>query len=147
MLAALRAEGGPLAQAVQASEQVEEAARQVEAAEHELDLYLSGELLSVIGQERFLQGLETRQRVLDEARVNLGALSAQSQLAEELTSGDLLEAWPTLTIAEKRRLLHGLLDRVVVTRSDGRSKDALPVDERVQIVLRGNVLLGSTADD
>lgn len=146
-LAALRAEGGPLAQAAQASEQLEEAARQVEAAEHELDLYLSGELLSVIGQERFLQGLAARQRVLDEAREALGALGAQSKLAEELTNGDLLEAWPTLTIAEKRRLLHGLLDRVVVTRSDGRKKDARPVHERVQIVLRGNVLLASTADD
>jgi len=51
--------------------------------------------------------------------------------AEENVSPD---AW-------KRKLLHGLLDRVVLKRSPGRGKNAVPVAERTQILLRGNMLL------
>jgi site-specific DNA recombinase len=141
VLHALAAEDGLLAQAVEASQALEEAARAVEEAEHELDLYLTSELLSVIGQERFVQGVDARQGALDEARAELNRLRSQSALAEELTSGDLLAAWPELSIQERRQLLHGLLDRVLVKRSDGRRRDVLPVPERTQIVLRGNVLL------
>src|SRR5215216_605421 len=142
VLAALEAEGGPLAQAVEASEKTEEAARRVEAAEHELDLFVTNpQLLTTIGQDKFMQGVDTRQRALDEARAELVELRSQSALASELTSGDLLAAWPELTLQERRRLLHGLLDRVVLTRSAGRGTKATPVQERTQIVLRGNVLL------
>jgi DNA invertase Pin-like site-specific DNA recombinase len=142
VLAALEAEGGPLAQAVEASEKTEEAARKVEAAEHELDLFVTNpQLLTTIGQDKFMQGVDTRQRALDEARAELVELRSQSALASELTSGDLLAGWPELTLQERRRLLHGLLDRVVLTRSAGRGTKATPVQERTQIVLRGNVLL------
>jgi site-specific DNA recombinase len=147
VLAALEAEGGPLAQAIEASEKIEEAARKLAAAEHELDLFVTNpQLLSTIGQEKFVQGVDARQRALDEARQDLAKLRSQSALASELTSGDLLAAWPELTLQEKRLLLHGLLDRVVLTRSAGRGRKATPVDERTQIVLRGGVLLGSDAD-
>jgi site-specific DNA recombinase len=145
VLAALQDEEGLLAQAVEASEHVDQAARAVAAAEHELDLYLASALVSVIGQERFLQGVDTRQQVLDSARAELSQLHAQSALGQELTSGDLLSAWPDLTIQERRRLLHGLLDRVLLKRSDGRKRDALPLSERTQIILRGNVLLTEPA--
>jgi hypothetical protein len=56
-------------------------------------------------------------------------------------------AWRTLTSQEKRRLLHGLLDRVVVSRARGRGKKANPVSERTQIVLGGKVLLRESPDD
>jgi site-specific DNA recombinase len=142
VLAALTSEGGPLAQAVEASEKTDEAARTVAAAEHELDLFVTNpQLLSTIGQDKFMQGVDARQRALDEARAALAELRSQSTLASELTSGDLLAAWPELTLQERRRLLHGLLDRVVLTRSAGRGAKATPVSQRTQIVLRGNVLL------
>jgi hypothetical protein len=147
VLAALQAEGGPLAQAIEASGQIEEAARRVAAAEHELDLFVTNpQLLTTIGQEKFMQGVDARQRALDEARQDLAELRSQTALASELTSGDLLAAWPELTLQEKRRLLHGLLERVVLRRSAGRGKKATPVGERTQIVLRGGVLLGSDGD-
>ncbi len=57
-----------------------------------------------------------------------------------------LSAWPQLGVQEKRKLLHGLLERVLVRRSDGRSKDNVPVSERTQILLRGNALLPASAD-
>jgi hypothetical protein len=148
VLEALRAEDGLLAQAVDASEALEDASRAVAEAEHELDLFIANpKLLTLIGEEKFLEGVEARQRALDEARGSLAELRAQSSLADELADGDLLKAWPTLTTQEKRRLLHGLLDRVVVTRAIGRGRHANPVSERAQIVLRGNVLLGGSPDD
>jgi DNA invertase Pin-like site-specific DNA recombinase len=148
VLAALRAEDGLLAQAVDASEALEDAARAVAEAEHELDLFVTNpKLLTLLGEEKFLEGVEARQRALDEAREALAELRNQSALADELADGDLLKAWPTLTVQEKRRLLHGLLDRVVVTRARGRGKNANPISERTQIVLRGNVLLGVSPDD
>jgi DNA invertase Pin-like site-specific DNA recombinase len=148
VLAVLADEGGLLAEAVAASEQIEQAARGVEAAEHELDLFVTDpKLLSLLGQEKFLQGVEARQRALDEARRVLAKLRSQSALANDLIGGDLLVAWPTLSLQEKRRLMHGLLDCVVLRRAEGRGKAAVPVAERTQIVLRGNVVLGDNPED
>ena len=148
VLHALQAEGGLLAHAVERSEALEDAARAVADADHELDLFVTNpKLLTLIGEAKFLDGVDARQRALDEARATLADLQTQVSLGAELADGDLLRAWPTLTTQEKRRLLHGLLDRVVVTRARGRGKNANPVSERAQIVLRGNVLLGANPDD
>jgi hypothetical protein len=148
VLQALAAEDGLLAHAVHASEEIERASRAVTDAEHELDLFVTNpKLLTLLGEERFVEGVETRQRALDEARQTLGELRQQSSLASELADGDLLQAWPSLSVQEKRRLMHGLLDRVVITRASGRGRHAEPISERTQIVLRGNVLLGANPDD
>jgi DNA invertase Pin-like site-specific DNA recombinase len=142
VLHALRAEGGLVAQAVAASEQLQAASREVEQAEHELDLFINNpKLLTVIGEQKFLDGVEIRQQALDQARHTLGELRSQTAVIEELAEGDLLQAWPTLTTQQKRRLLHGLLDRVVLTRAQGRGRHANPIQERTQILLRGNVPL------
>jgi site-specific DNA recombinase len=147
VLEALQQEDGLLAQAVDASHALEEATRALADAEHELDLFVKNpKLLTTIGETLFVEGVEARQHVIDEARDTVVQLRTQSTLADELGDGDLLRAWPTLTIQQKRRLLHGLLDRVVVSRARGRGKNANPVGERAQVVLRGNVLLGANPD-
>lgn len=141
VLAALRADGGPLAQAVAASERLDEALRAVIDAEHELDLFVTNpRLLTTLGEQRFLEGVDARQLALDDARAMVAHLRQQHDLAAHLTDGRLLDAWPTLSTQEKRRLLHGLLDRVVLRRVDGR-REKVPIADRTQIVLRGNVLL------
>jgi site-specific DNA recombinase len=148
VLEALRAEGGPIASAVAASQEIEEAAQAVSEAEHELDLFIGNpKLLSLLGEQKFLEGVEVRQRELDEARARMAELRSQSALASELADGDLLEAWPTLNLPERRRLLHGLLDRVVLRRADGRGKSGVTLVKRTQIVLRGNVLLEPGGSD
>ena len=138
VLAALRDEDGLLAQAVHASQQIEDAQRDLDAAEHELVLYLETDLVSAIGPSAFRQGVKARQQRLDEARDKIAALRAQAVVAEEVLSGDLLEAWPELTIPERRQLMHGLLEKVVLTRSDGRKRAThKPIEARSTIVLRG----------
>jgi len=98
-------------------------------------------MLSLLGEQKFDEGVEVRQRAADEARVALAQARSQSALAEELGDGDLLRAWPGLTIQERRRLMHGLVERVVVTRADRRGRHARPIGERTEIVLRGSVTL------
>jgi len=95
VLAALTDEHGLLAQAVHASQQIEDAQRDAEAAEHELALYLETDLVSAIGAATFGQGVRARQETLDKARERLSALRAQTVVADELLSGDLLEACPS----------------------------------------------------
>jgi site-specific DNA recombinase len=138
VLAALTQEDGLLAQAVEASDHIEAAARAVEEAEHELDLFVNNpKLLSLLGEAKFLEGVEVRQRALDESRTTLAEARERSSLVEELGDGDLLAAWPTLTIQERRRLMHGLLEQVLVSRATGRGRKAEPIAERTQITLRG----------
>jgi hypothetical protein len=142
ILVALRADSGPLAEAVHASEHIDQAARDLEAAEHELDHYVTNpKLMTVLGEDRFLHGAQARQDALDHARGRLAQLRQHQELAAELTDGRLLDAWPTLTTEEKRRLLHGLLDRVTLERSDARL--GVPIADRTTIILRGNVKLES----
>lgn len=145
VLTALQAEDGLLAQAVAASEQIEAAARSVAEAEHELDLFVNNpRLLSLLGEPKFMEGVEARQLALDEARAALAEICSQSALADELGDGDLLQAWPSLTVQERRRLMHGLLERVIVTRADRRGRHARPIGERAQVVLRGGSTLGAS---
>ena len=147
VLQALHAVDGLLAKAVAASEQIEAAARSVAEAEHELELFVNNpKLLSLLGEQKFVEGVEVRQGALDEAREALGQARSQSALAEELGDGDLLRAWPSLTIQERRRLMHGLLERVVVTRADRRGRHARPIGERAQVILRGGVVLEPPAE-
>jgi DNA invertase Pin-like site-specific DNA recombinase len=138
VLHALHREDGLLAQAVAATTQIEAAAREVEAAEHELELFVNNpRLLSLLGEQRFVEGVQVRQTSLDDARHALTQTRSQSTLVAELGDGDLLAAWPTLAIQEKRRLMNGLLDQVIVTRAEGRGRYANPISERTEIVLRG----------
>jgi hypothetical protein len=141
VLDALRAEGGPVAEARAASGRLEEAQRTLEAAEHELELYLTGNLVSVIGEQRFLAGVKSRQQAIDTARERMVEARSQASLIGELTDGDLLRSWPSLSTQEKRQLLHGLLDRVVLSRAGARGRAAPPIGSRTEIILRGNVLL------
>jgi DNA invertase Pin-like site-specific DNA recombinase len=142
ILAALQTEGGLVAEARAANEQLDQASRAVTDAEHELDLFvLDPKLLSLLGEQKFREGVEVRQRALDNAHTDLAHARSQATLITDLPAGDLVETWPTLTTEEKRRLLHGLLDRVVLARSPGRGKNATPVQDRTQIVLRGGALL------
>ncbi len=56
-----------------------------------------------------------------------------------LGTGSRLAAFPDG--CKRHRQLHPLLDQVILKRAPGRGKNAVPVHERTQIVLRGNLLL------
>jgi site-specific DNA recombinase len=144
VLKALTAGDGVVAQALQQSDELNEAQRHLETTEHELTLYLQTDLISTVGYDAFLAGVETRQHAVDEARAELEALRGQSVVLDQLPSGDLREMWPRLELQERRTLMHGLLDRVVLQRDESKGRNPAALSERAQIVLRGNVLLETT---
>jgi site-specific DNA recombinase len=148
VLEALSSEDGFVAEAVHATEKLAEAQRALDQAEHELAVYLQTDLVTTVGQDAFLSGVEARQARVDEARQQMEVMRAESAIADTLTSGDLLAAWPELTTVEKRTLLHGLFERVVLHRDENsRHKTrALPVAKRVEIVLRGGAHLAPSAE-
>jgi hypothetical protein len=144
VLQVLRAEGGPLAEARAADAQLGEAAQALTEAEHELDQLLANpKLLTILGEAKFTEAVAVRQRALEDARQRLAEVRSQTTLLHNLSDGDLLAAWPTLSTQEKRRLLHGLLDRVIVRRAGARGRQAPPIGERTVILLRGSVPLTS----
>ena len=140
-------DGGLLANALSASEAIDAADRAVDEAEHTLDQFAKNTtLFTTLGEKLFVEAVQAHQAAVDTAREKLARLRQQSSLASEIADGDIVQAWPTLGVQDKRRLLQGLLDRVVVSRADGRGRHASPVSQRAQVVLRGNVLLADKSE-
>ena len=149
VLEALRAEGGPIATAVAASQEIEQAAQAVSEAEHELDLFIGNpKLLSLLGEQKFLEGVEVRQRELDEARTATG----RAALPECACRAN----WPMATCSRLGRpstSRRGAVSCMVCSTGScsvaptAVGKAASPLAERTQIVLRGNVLLEPDGSD
>jgi hypothetical protein len=134
---------GPLAEAVASSEAVEEAARTLDEAEHALrELLASPRLVAALGADEYATLIENAKSEEAQARLEYAEARNRSGAIADF-EGDMLRAWPALTPNEKREVLAGFVERVVVTPSRGRRRVALR--SRVQIVLTGNVLL--EADD
>jgi site-specific DNA recombinase len=130
---------GPLAEAVASTKALEAAIADVENAEAELVAYRDEPgILTALGRERFLEGLEARAEVVRVAQAKLNEARQQNAMNghDVVTPGDLVEAWPTLTVAEKRALLTASLDAVMVRSARG-SGTTIPVDERTLLLWRG----------
>jgi len=129
---------GPLAHASQATHDTELAARRLDDAEAELVAYRDANLVSVIGQQSFQAGLETRARAVDAARAELAVEQRRSELATMLpsTPGSLVEAWANLSLDERRTILRAAIDAVIVRPARGAGRQ-VPIDERALILWRG----------
>lgn len=138
-LEALRPEG-PLAEASASTADVDKALELFEEAERELITYRDtpGIVTAVGGQASFLEGLQSRAETLEDSRRKLAEASERATLgsAVGLTEGGLVEAWPTLTIAEKRRLLSAAIDAVFLRPARGAGR-VVPIEERALILWRG----------
>jgi DNA invertase Pin-like site-specific DNA recombinase len=126
---------GPLAEAVEANVAVEKALQDLEAAERELDAFLSDvQLRTMIGDDRYHRQAEARTQAVAEGEAKLADARQRGALSGALlTPAALLEAWPTLSIAEKRGLLTASLDAVFVRRTGAN----VSVDDRALILWRG----------
>jgi DNA invertase Pin-like site-specific DNA recombinase len=130
-------QNGPLAEASMATAELEAAELRLRDVELELRTYLATNLATVIGTDAFVAGAESRQQAVDEAQRNLHAAHERAELSGLITtSGSMIDAWPTLTTAEKRSLLAAGLDAAFVraVRGSGRSAS---VTDRVALLWRG----------
>jgi site-specific DNA recombinase len=127
---------GPLAEAAEATKAIEEAVEAVTEAERELDEYLAADLAFVVGAAKFRAGTEVRQQALDTARAELVVARQGSAFLGDLTPGSMLEAWPSLSVSEKRHLLAATVDAVFIRAVRGSGR-AIPPQERTRIFWRG----------
>jgi hypothetical protein len=129
---------GPLAEAFAATDALEGAARRVDEADHALRSLLSNSrLVTLLGADEYVNLIETAKSEQALARLEYAEARNRSDGLDGF-NGNMLDAWSALSPNEKREILGGFVDRVVVAPSRGRR---LPLHGRVQIVLIGNVLL------
>ena len=136
---------GPLAEALLKNDQVEVAARELEAARHALIQYVANaRLIETIGLDAFNLGAEAHQQRVDLAQIALEEARRQQEAVATVMDGDLLRAWRAgeLTPLERRTIVSKMVDRVVLSRANQKGKKtSADIGDRVQIVLRGNEVL------
>jgi site-specific DNA recombinase len=127
---------GPLAEAVASTKALDAAVAELADAEAELAAYRDANLVSVIGKDLFVEGLEVRIEVVRVAQAKLNEARQQSAMNghDAATPGDLVKAWSSLTVAEKRALLTASLDAIFIRSSNGSN---LPVAGRTLLLWRG----------
>jgi hypothetical protein len=133
---------GPLAQAIVRQGEIEEAARELEAARHALGQFVSNtRLLETIGLDAFNTGAEAHQKRVDDAERAFQTARAQQEALSPLVAGDLLRAWKAgeLTPLERRTVISRMVDRVILYRANQEGKKtSADISKRVQIVLKGD---------
>lgn len=136
LLEALADPKSKLVKAHEVGARIQKATERVRATEEELDTFLATGLASVLGPERYRAEVERRQehvraaqRELDEAlRANLVLGQVGSRTPEQL-----VEAWPELTMDEKRAVVRAYLGRVIVEKADPARRRWQPISERVTV--------------
>jgi DNA invertase Pin-like site-specific DNA recombinase len=136
---------GPFAEALAHRGQIEEAVRELEDARYALSQYVSNTtLIKTIGIDAFTAGAEAHQRRVELAELVCAEAQAHENAAASVMDGNLLRAWQAgdLTPLERRAIVAGMVDRIVLYRSkQSGKKTSTDISERVQIVLKGNELL------
>ncbi|MGZ4395157.1 MAG: recombinase family protein [Gaiellaceae bacterium] len=136
LLEALADPNSKLVKAHEVSARIQQAAARMQASEQELDTFLAIGLASVLGPERYRAEVERRQhdaraaqQELDEAlRANLVLGQAGPRAPDQL-----VEAWPELTMNEKRAIVRAYIERVTLTKADPKRRRWQPIGERVKI--------------
>jgi site-specific DNA recombinase len=124
-----------VASAERATRRAVEAQEAVEAATE--SLYAFVKLGDALRPELFTMGVRERETTLELAKLELAEATSEGRLYGDIPSGDLLAAWPQLSIKRRRQLIGAFVDRVNVRRApDGN----LAVADRVQFVRDGAVI-------
>jgi DNA invertase Pin-like site-specific DNA recombinase len=130
-------------EAVEAAQELDDARTDLERAEAELVAFV--ESASAIDATLFHRGVEARQRRVDVARQAVATLNAQARALP--VGGSVADVWDRLDAVDRRAVLAGYLDRVVVTRgasgelagnveivwADGTVVDVADTEERALI--------------
>lgn len=136
LLEALADPHSKLVKAHEVGARIEKAAARVKASEEELDTFLATGLASVLGPERYRAEVERRQDDTRAAQRELGeALRANMVLGQagSRTPEQLVQAWPALTMDEKRAVVRAYVDQVIVTKADPKRRRWQPIGERVTV--------------
>jgi len=106
------------------------AQQHLQTAEAELAAYRDEALVTVIGRDAYLEGLEHRQTAVERAAREVAAL----QPIPTIGRAELPDRWPTLETNHRRELLAAAIDLVAVGRQASRGQ---PLGERVRVYWKG----------
>jgi DNA invertase Pin-like site-specific DNA recombinase len=112
-------------EAVEAAQELDDARAEVAAAEAELQAFVT--TASALDAALFTAGAEARQGRVDLARQAVAILNVQARALP--LGGPIATVWEQLAPAERRVVLGGYLDRVVVSRGASAS-----LDENVSVI-------------
>jgi hypothetical protein len=130
---------GPLAEAIAPSDELDSSARALEDAEHVLrELLASTRLATTLGVDEYTMLIESAKAEKEHARRAYADVRKRSRALDGF-EGAMLAAWPSLTPNEKREILGGFVERVVVRAS--RGERGLSLESRIQVVFAGNITL------
>ena len=104
----------PTARAAQTTLELDQALAAQQTAEADLLAYVSSDALAIAGQAAFEHGLTVRRQVLDDTHHQVGVLHSRVVTIGTLTATQLLDAWPSLDVHERREITGAALDAVVV---------------------------------
>ena len=127
-----------LVEAVEAAKELEDARVELEAAEAELKAFVT--TASALDAALFQAGVDARQERADSARRAVATLATQARALP--LGGSVAEVWQGFDPGERRTVLAGYLERVVVRRG---ASDDLPGSVRV-FWADGSLALGDVAD-
>ena len=121
-----------VASAVRANERASEAQRLLDEAQEQKDAFV--EIGDAMDAADFQRGYDARRGKVELLKLEVAAATAEVRQYGDLPSGDLLAAWPDLSIKRRRQLLAAFVDSINVSKGTG------PVAERIQFVRDGVVV-------
>lgn len=130
----LAALGSHVARADQSTSGLQAAMVELERAEVELAAFRDDtRIISALGVDRFVEGLETRAAAIDAARITIADERASTQPPSLPPVVDLADLWPTLEVGDKQRALRSMIDAIVLRGG------SVPVSDRALILWRGEM--------
>jgi site-specific DNA recombinase len=121
-----------VASAVRANRRAIQTQRKLEEAEEQVLAFVK--LQDAVESDHFRAGYDERRRTVELAKLEHAEALGEQRLYADLPSGDLLATWPKLSIQRRRQLLAAFVDRINVSRGNGR------IAKRVQFVRDGVVI-------
>jgi site-specific DNA recombinase len=118
----------------------EDARARIVAAEMELVTYRDANLISVIGKEAYLEGLQVRVQALRDADATLRAAETETGGLSPGVYDVVDDLWPTYSADEKREVLAVALERIEVEKAS-RPGQGTRVEDRVRLVWRDDEAL------
>jgi hypothetical protein len=115
-----------------AGHRLSELLAEVERRENELAAFYA--LADVLDRQAFLRAAREREEDLSAARRAYD--DAREVSGGPVLGGDLVQAWPSLALQDRRRIVTAAIDAVIV-RSVGRGRWKAPLSERALILWRG----------
>jgi DNA invertase Pin-like site-specific DNA recombinase len=118
---------------IAAADELEAAVAEQEKAEAELEAFVRATSASA-NLDLFVDALAEREYAVEAARDRVDELRASGHVETVRTSA--VELWPSLDLAERRRLLGAAIEKCELHAPADRSARGVPFEERVELVFR-----------